>query len=345
MIIYKGRGKNKAVLVELLSEIDIINFLNNFHKEKFISIDNIFNIINELKKLDFNSLKSFKHYFNSKLKISFGSNYGKRTATAFWKIRGYLEEDIKRMIKTNQTYAASKITKETYSKRKFNSKICNAYWKDLGYSDDEISEIMKNIQSRGYDFYKKKGLSDIIISEKLKTRNETWQRTLQASIEKDPTINKRKGRTYRQLVELYGSTKASYIIQKRICVKGYSNSSQLVIKNIILHLKLKEEECNYGEHEFYINYEGKFYKFDLKYKNLLIEFNGDFWHMNPKIYRESDIHPITKFSAKSIWEYDDEKRTIANSRGYIPYTIWESDWNENKNKILEELNEICLKLN
>lgn len=80
-----------------------------------------------------------------------------------------------------------------------------------------------------------------------------------------------------------------------------------------------------GEIEFQLDK----YSFDFKYKNILIEINGDYWHCNPKIYKPFDINKVTGKKACDIWKKDKEKINKAKSLGYIVYTIWEQDYRNN----------------
>jgi hypothetical protein len=68
------------------------------------------------------------------------------------------------------------------------------------------------------------------------------------------------------------------------------------------------------------------YSFDLRYKNVLIEFNGDYWHMNPAKYKSSAINKTSKKSAKDIWERDAQKITTATTAGYNILVVWESEY-------------------
>ncbi len=69
----------------------------------------------------------------------------------------------------------------------------------------------------------------------------------------------------------------------------------------------------------------------------VIEFNGDHWHANPKLYKEDEI-PL-KFlnrTAKQCWEEDSEKIEKAIKNGYTIKVVWESDFMKNREKIILE---------
>lgn len=80
------------------------------------------------------------------------------------------------------------------------------------------------------------------------------------------------------------------------------------------------------------------YRFDLgfiKYKSL-IEFNGDYWHMNPEIYKANYFHKKMGIIAKEKWNKDKKRVEYAESLGYKVLTIWEKDYNKNRQKIINE---------
>ena len=64
----------------------------------------------------------------------------------------------------------------------------------------------------------------------------------------------------------------------------------------------------------------------IKELNLIVEFNGDYWHCNPKKYDENYFHPHKKKTAKEIWEEDNTRVDNIKSYGYNLVIIWECDF-------------------
>jgi G:T-mismatch repair DNA endonuclease (very short patch repair protein) len=62
-------------------------------------------------------------------------------------------------------------------------------------------------------------------------------------------------------------------------------------------------------------------------KNLLIEINGDYWHLNPAIYKEDHFDEYRNIYAKQLWENDARKMKLAQEAGFSTLTIWELDIN------------------
>ena len=64
----------------------------------------------------------------------------------------------------------------------------------------------------------------------------------------------------------------------------------------------------------------------IKELNLIIEFNGDYWHCNPKKYKEDYFHPHKKKTAKEIWKEDKIRVDNIKKYGYNLMIIWERDF-------------------
>jgi hypothetical protein len=80
--------------------------------------------------------------------------------------------------------------------------------------------------------------------------------------------------------------------------------------NIIRHYKLSRKEL-----DIYIP--------DLK---LAFEFDGTYWHMDPRIYKETDINKVKNNTAKELWDMEVEKIKICNELKINCYIITEIDW-------------------
>jgi G:T-mismatch repair DNA endonuclease (very short patch repair protein) len=80
---------------------------------------------------------------------------------------------------------------------------------------------------------------------------------------------------------------------------------------------------------------GKIFDIFIPTINLLIEYNGDYWHCNPNKYLSDYFNHKKNKTAKEIWEYDLNKLYLAKNNGYNCLVIWESDYKKNKNIILK----------
>ena len=76
--------------------------------------------------------------------------------------------------------------------------------------------------------------------------------------------------------------------------------------------------------------------------HLAIEYNGDYWHANPKYYSED--HIIGDVPAKTVWKEDKQKINRCIKAGIELLVIWEDDWTNRKEQVQFELNNIITEL-
>ena len=87
-------------------------------------------------------------------------------------------------------------------------------------------------------------------------------------------------------------------------------------------------------HHKTLHIENKWYYPDITINNeLIIEFNGDYWHANPNIYEGNDIVHHNKF-ASDIWEHDNQRKETFFNAGYKTLIIWEKEFLHNRDKTL-----------
>jgi G:T-mismatch repair DNA endonuclease (very short patch repair protein) len=73
--------------------------------------------------------------------------------------------------------------------------------------------------------------------------------------------------------------------------------------------------------------------------NLIIEYNGDYWHCNPKKYGPDYFNQKKQKTAKELWEYDKNKIDLIKEKGYNLEIVWESDLNDDNtliNKLIKK---------
>tara|TARA_Y100001938_G_scaffold126479_1_gene178470 strand:- start:5017 stop:5892 length:876 start_codon:yes stop_codon:yes gene_type:complete len=126
--------------------------------------------------------------------------------------------------------------------------------------------------------------------------------------------------------------KMSNFMKKRIAngeIEGFNRSKaeDEIIK------KLKEKGINCIDS---FNIEGKIFDVYVPKYNLLIEYNGDYWHCNPKKYNNDYFNKKKNKIAEDIWEYDKKKIDLAKKNDYNCITIWESDYKKNP-KMIENI--------
>jgi very-short-patch-repair endonuclease len=140
------------------------------------------------------------------------------------------------------------------------------------------------------------------------------------------------------------------INRKKLHIGCRSKGSTKFFDWLVTELNISRESVKYGDDELffpYTNVDGnrKHYFFDFTMGNNIIEYYGDLFHANPKIYTENDI-PVKWRSeqkiAKDIWEYDKLKESTIREHGYNLLVIWESEVKENKYRVLERCREFLL---
>lgn len=75
--------------------------------------------------------------------------------------------------------------------------------------------------------------------------------------------------------------------------------------------------------------------FDIKIKkmNLVIEVHGDYWHCNPKIYKDGPINDMQRSAIRR----DFCKRDKIQAAGFKRIIIWENDYRTNPSETIEKV--------
>lgn len=76
--------------------------------------------------------------------------------------------------------------------------------------------------------------------------------------------------------------------------------------------------------------------YDIVVGNKIIEYHGDYWHCNPHKYDENYYNKKLKMFAKTKWELDQIKKEHAIAKGYEYFVIWEQDYKQDPQKVINE---------
>ena len=104
-----------------------------------------------------------------------------------------------------------------------------------------------------------------------------------------------------------------------------------LLEDNLIYGQGKELKLSDGKHNYF---------YDAYYQNkYIIEFHGDVFHGNPEKFGPDDhCHPFDKnITAKQLWEYDAEKKKVAEDNGYIYICFWEHEKPEDAYKKLLEM--------
>jgi len=200
------------------------------------------------------------------------------------------------------------------------------------------------------DYYLKQGLDMETSKKMLKKRQTTF--TLDICVEK---YGKEKG------IVIWKNRQVKWqenLLSNGNLKCGYSKISQELFYGILEYYDYENKKDIYfatKNQEFFISKKGTdtdpriFLQYDfcdMKSKKI-IEYNGDRYHANPKIYESKDNpHPFRKnITSQEIWNKDKEKTRIAQQEGFDVLTIWDSDYKKEKEKIIQKcLNFLNLKI-
>lgn len=72
-------------------------------------------------------------------------------------------------------------------------------------------------------------------------------------------------------------------------------------------------------------------------KKVIIEYYGDFWHANPRIYKPDDWVKLIGMYAQEKWNKDRCRNFGLRQLGYHIIIIWEKEWNNDRERVFEKL--------
>lgn len=123
---------------------------------------------------------------------------------------------------------------------------------------------------------------------------------------------------------------------------GNGSVSEISLKFINELLRyLPEKKYYYDKDEWFLNNQGKGYKYDFtdQEQKKIIEFYGDYFHGNPLKYphnTEIDYKGKGIIPVENVWLSDKKKIDLAVSKGYKVLIIWENGYNQNPGKVIKE---------
>ena len=117
--------------------------------------------------------------------------------------------------------------------------------------------------------------------------------------------------------------------------KLYNGSQCSKISNEFFSELIKHyynDNVYFGDHEYIISDNNRTYKLDFLdlSKKKIIEFYGDYWHLNPIVYNKDYYHKGLHLYAHEVWERDEKRIKSLKSLGYDVLIIWEYEYKKNK---------------
>lgn len=256
----------------------------------------------------------------------------------YWIYRGFGSEESIKKVKEFQKSQSKKV-------KNHKNDVSIDYYTKMGYTKLESLEKIKVRQSTFsleicVKKYGKEEGRKIWMNRQIK-----WQKTLNNKSEGEKKrINSLKGITLENMIRKWGKIDGpeKYNDWKSTLGgrgKSISKISQNLFFEILNHINDKNN-VKFGKHnkEFFIKKENHIYYYDFKYKDKIIEFNGDIFHANPKIYGSNSTPNFynSNLTAEKIWKMDQYKLSILNEYGLRYLIIWESEYLYNPSNVLEK---------
>jgi hypothetical protein len=286
------------------------NILNiNYHISKGHSLDEAKQIISNIQSKNSNKVKN--RFIVSK------ENLRKKGFTEeqindicltpsmlkFWLNKGFDMVESKKLVSENQKYASKHVD---YEKRLLPSNI--EYWLNRGFN---LEESKLKVSESQRTFSKEICIQKWGVVEGLKRFNDRqnkWQRTLNEN----------------------GNIKGGY---SKISQELFDEISNIIKGNFKYATNGGEFSIRFNNHNYYYD----FTDID-RYK--IIEYNGDQYHANPRIYNDDEFpHPYRNKKGEdsnNIWQKDMFKEELAREKCFKYLIIWDSDYKKNKQEIVEK---------
>lgn len=324
---------------------------------KYKTIDELFDMYCYVK--DRIPLFKFKHIIN---KFAIGGDFSN------WKYRlDYIINDKNVLARTKEKtiilYGEKVGTErwDSYCKKQALTNTFEYKHKKYGMTEDEFNDYNKSRAVTLENMIQRYGTED-----GTKRYNEYCVRQSYAGCSKEYFIEKygeevgllewervcsRKSHSLKSFIDRYGENEGiikykSFWDNRELTSSTYSKQSQELFNRIydILPVELKNSTY-YGTHnkEFGkyddVNKLYYFYDFVINDIKFCVEYNGDYWHGNPKKYSGDDVLAIRNKKYDEIWKFDKEKVSFLQNLGYDVIVIWESDYVENPERIIGEIYE------
>lgn len=153
--------------------------------------------------------------------------------------------------------------------------------------------------------------------------------------EHNPMLGKKENIGVRNKVE--NTLLEKYGVKNAFALAKHVNLSKPQ-KELIEYLKNNTNYTIYYDFSIYTKNE-KLYKADILLKeiNQIIEFNGTYWHADPRFYNEDYFIKRKQKTSKQIWQEDQKRLKDLEEMGYKVKVIWEYDYIMNKENVLMEL--------
>jgi hypothetical protein len=317
---------------------DMINlYVNEMKSTRFISEK--YNVDNSvvIKRLQDNDVKVIK---------------GSAFSVKYWVERGLSEENAKMKVKEMKPNFVEYWLSRGFSIEESKLKT------ELHLMNTERAFIIKYGELEGIKLFREKKIKEGILNSP--RRVEYWISRGFSNDESKKKVSEGQNKfSLIKCIEKYGKKDGKKIFNERQkkwqeslykngnLKSGYSKVSQDLFFELLKYYK-NIEELNYimfakKGGEFVLTDNDGFYRYDFTdlLNKKIIEYNGDNYHANPKIYTISETpNPFRKnITSEDIWKKDNTKIELANKHMFDVLVIWDSEYKKDKEKVIKK----CLK--
>jgi len=231
----------------------------------------------------------------------------------YWINKGFTEKQAIEKIKEIKQNRKKGIENSSSFKSRNRTSTQIGYWIDKGFTEKQaIEKVKERNNTNSVESIQKR--NNCNLEEAIEIRNEItkkWQTTLENKTEEEKKIINLKK------------------IPKNRANVTISNAEKELFKILKCGRQLVLEREDLPTH----------YVFDLYKRKKIIEYNGDYWHCNPKIYNKDYYNERLGVTAEVIWRKDFYKIQRAKELGYEVLVIWESDYKKDKELVIRKCEE------
>lgn len=150
-----------------------------------------------------------------------------------------------------------------------------------------------------------------------------------------------KGGTLEFYINKYGEEEGMERWTKKIGVFKKNLGPVVSKKSKLFGKKIEDHGIKFiPEYPLKIGKKGIIVDFYIPDSNTVVEFFGDYWHCNPRIYDSDYYHKVMKMTASQKWDLDKKRiDSILESTGFSVLVVWESS-NISPDEILSILTDI-----
>lgn len=188
--------------------------------------------------------------------------------------------------------------------------VSSEYWvRDKALITRHKNEKWANYTDDGYANLVEKNRNKIV-------SDQTRERQSKSAIARG--YNLPDGFTHSDKTKKLISDKITELWERGIYTPTFKSKGHAEIEEIINTIGY-DVVCEY-------NISGKYYDIYIPELNIIIEYNGTYWHYDPRIY-DSGYYDVSRDRyVDTVWKYDEKKIQLSLDNGYTTIVIWQLDF-------------------